>query len=322
MKRLNTVVNAALATLALCTSASAQVVSYTRMPLSNVIARLDQKYGIHIVMKGSLANKPTLPVSFKVGVPGVTTTRLMVIAALADAANVDFQKGFVVSKVPGDQAAPDVPIDTNGWVLFKSKTIPAREAITTVANTDDATVQVSRDVTGDVTFSATTLRASQAAKEIANQTHTVWRAYYALTPASLMAVTPHPFTSFDQAPPPPPPAATPPATTASAPAPGTPATAAIPNATPPATLTQPVPFQYVPSMGYGYGSPYGGYGYGSPYGGYGYGTPFGGGYGYGSPYGGYGGYGSPYGGGVMNILPGTGGYGPFGGYGGPPVTIP
>ncbi len=316
MKRCPTTVALSLAVCLFAGSAHAQTVSYRRLALHNVVTRLMQTYGLDIVLKGSLLDKPNLPITFSVGDPDTTTTRLQIMNALANAAGVDFQKGFVVSKLGANETLPPVQVDTDAFVIFKSKTVPARDAIAIVAGSDNATVQIAPEVTGDVTLSSTTLRTSQAAREIAQQTQTVWRAYYALTPEDIMARSPHPFTYYDTTPPP-----------APASAPVAPTAPAVPTAPAPGTqvvtapgLVAPGPFQYVPSMGYG--SPYGGYGgYG------GYGSPYNTG-GYGSPYGGYGGYGgySPYGGfgggSTVTVLPGTGGYGPFGGYGGPPITFP
>jgi hypothetical protein len=315
MKRsLCTATFSCFAVMALFPVAKADVIAYQRMPLANVISRLNQRFHINIVLKGQIARQPNRLVSFSVGTSDQDTTRVQAVAALANAANVDFQKGFVVSKIPADEAVPDVAIDTGGHVVFQNKTMSAAEAIKIVAATDDATSQVAADVTGKVTFTDTVLLASDAAKQIAQQTHTVWRVYYALMPDDLMAVTPHPNLNFDITLPPP----TDNNDTADNTEPGAPG--APGTAVNPQTGAQ-TPYQYSPSMTspYGYGaSPYG---YGSsPYG-YGYGaSPYG--YGYGSsPYG-YGGYGSsPYGYGGIGVFPSTGGYGPFGGYGGPPVTF-
>ncbi len=286
MKRLSTAAILSLAVLVASASARAETVAYRRVALHNVIAQLRSRYGMDVVLKGRLRDQRERPITFDVGDPDTTTTRLQIMNALSDATGVDFQKGFVVSKAARNETLPSVEVDTNAFVIFKSRTVPVRQAIAIVAGSDNATIQIAPNVTGDVTFSSTTLRAAQAAREIAQQTQTVWHAYYALTPDDMMARGRLPLTYYNTTPP-----AAPPAKTASNPTPDT------PGATSPSTDTAQVPFQYVPPMGYGYGG-YGNGGYGN------------------SPYGGY----SPYG--SVTILPGTGGYGPFGGYGGPPITFP
>ena len=326
----------AAAVLALVGPAVADPVSYDQVPLSNIVAQLGQQYGVNIVLKGNLATDSSRPTTLHVGDPGTTPTRLQAINALANAAGVDFQKGFVVSKMATDDVTPPVKIDSNGYVVFKDKTVPARDAIAEVATTDNATIQVSDDVTGDVTFSKMTLRTSEAAAEIAQQTHTRWRAYYALTPRSMglrgkvvdhnnggQAIVELPFTYYGSK--------EPPAAASSTGADGAPAgTPQNPGLNagnpvgygPVAGGANVAPYSYVSPFGYGqmpftygngysadsFGNPYQTqYGYfGAPNGGYGgYGNNFGG---YGSGYGGYGG---------VSVLPGNGGYGPFGGYGAP-----
>ncbi|MBV9850825.1 MAG: hypothetical protein JO250_14215 [Armatimonadetes bacterium] len=335
MKRRRTafaaITSLAVTILALVSRAGADPIAYDQMPLSNIVAQLGQKYGVSIVLKGELTRDAARPVTFSIGDAGTTPTRLQAINALANAAGVDFQKGFVVSKVASDDVPPPVKIDSNGYVIFKDKTMPARDAITAVATTDSATVQISGDVTGDVTLSKTTLRTAEAAAEIARQTHTRWRAYYALTPRAAaqrgkvvdrndsgQAIVELPFTYYGSKAPE---------------QPNTPANGA--NADQSATGQSPgynpnafayTPYSYVPSLGYGqmpftFGNGYSMDAFGNPYqtqyGGFGLGN---GGYGFGNGGFGNGGFGNGGLGGV-NILPGTGGYGPFGGYGGPPVTF-
>lgn len=329
------------ALLAFAGHAGADPISYDQMPLSNVVAQLGQKYGVSIVMEGALARNPARAVTLHVGDPGTTPTRLQAVNALANAAGVDFQKGIVVSKISSADVPPPVKIDSNGYVIFKDKTVSARDAIAAVATTDNATIQVGDDVTGDVTFPKTTMRTADAAAEIARQTHTRWRVYYALTPhgaAQRGKVVDHndggqsiiqlPFTYYGSKTRPDETVAaaggTVPPNTPGNPAlnvPGTnsgPETFAGPNAGGPGGFNQVTsganvaPYSYVPSFGYGGQMPFtygNGYGY-TPYGGnyqsqYGY---FGGG-GYGG-----GGYGNSNG---VSVLPGTGNYGPFGGYGAP-----
>ena len=249
---------------------------------------------------------------------------------------MDFQKGIVVSKIATDDVPPPVKIDSNGYVIFKDKTVSAREAIAEVATTDNATIQVSDDVTGDVTFPKKTMRTADAAAEIARQTHTRWRVYYALTPNGMalrgkvvdhnnggQAIVQLPFTYYGSK-------TRPDQTVASAAGgtnppntPGNPSLAVSADGSNPVTYAGPnnggpvgfgavsggsaiAPYSYVPSFGYGqmpftYGNSYGYTGYGAPYQ---------------SQYGYFGGGNGGYGNGV-SILPGSGNYGPFGGYGAP-----
>lgn len=317
MKPVAGVAVAALSALVVGASAKADVISYQRAPVANIVSQLDTRYHIHIVVRGPLANVPNHLVSFTVGTTDQPTDRMQAVGAFANAMNMSFLKGFVIDKLPPDETVPKVPIDTSGMVVFQSKTVPVRQAIATVAGTDDATSQVADGVTGTITFTDTTLKSTEAAQEIADQTHTVWRVYYAIEPQAMLAAGPQPNLYFDTNPP----AATNDDTANN--------TANSGNGTNNQTNPQgngaypyvsPLTNPYMSAAANGM-SPYG-YGYGaSPYG-YGYGASP---YGYGaSPYG-YGGYpygymGSPYG--TVGVMPSYGGYGPFGGYGGPPVSFP
>jgi hypothetical protein len=305
MKRYTVTAALSLAALVATVSARAETVAYQRVPLHNVLSQLQSRYGLNIVLKGRLRYETEHPVTFNVGNPDTKTTRLQIMNALSNAEGVDFQKGFVVSKASPNQTRPPVQIDTNAFLILKSKRMSAQQAITLVAGTDNATIQIATNVTGDVTFSSTTLRAAQAAREIAEQTQTVWHAYYALTPENMMASGKLPLTIYDTTPPAPAKTASVPTTTPKGTLPGT-APGAPEIATTPdqgADVTD-IPYQYAPSMDDGYGD--NGYGYDGGYGGYG----------------GYGGGTYGLGGGGVTVLPGSGGYGPFGGYGGPPVSFP
>jgi hypothetical protein len=322
--------------LALAGPAGADPIAFDHAPLSNIVAQLSQQYGVNIVLKGSLAQNPSRAVTLRVGDPGTTPTRLQAMNALANAAGVDFQKGFVVSKIAADDVPPPVKIDSNGYVVFKDKTVSAKDAIAEVATTDNATIQVSDDVAGNVTFTKSTLRTADAAAEIARQTHTRWRVYYALTPRSMglrgkvvdhsndgQAIVELPFTYYGSKSGP---AATGDDTVTAPPnTPQNPALGVGPDNNPGVVFNGPVPggglaqvgggtsvipYSYVSPFTYGYGQmPFT---YGNSYNYNGYGAPYQSQYGYfgGSPYGGY-----PNGG--ISIYPGTGGYGPFGGYGAP-----
>jgi len=87
----------------------------------------------------------------------------------------------VISRA-SDDSAPKPLIDSNAPVNLKSTEMSAEDAINLVANLDGATAQFYSPVSGTVHFSATDLTAQEAAKEVADQTNTVWKAYYALVP--------------------------------------------------------------------------------------------------------------------------------------------
>jgi len=158
-------------------AALAEPLTFSGTPASDAIAQIDQKYGVQLVLRGNL--NPSQAVSFSEGSgPGA---RLVTINNLANALGADFQKVYVLSHAAGDVAS-SVPVDTNADVVFPSATIPAAEAIQRVASVDNATVRLPANLTGNVTLSATTLSAADAAAEIARQTHTRWKAFYALTP--------------------------------------------------------------------------------------------------------------------------------------------
>lgn len=313
---LTVTVSLAATVLALAGRAGADPISYDQAPLSNVVAHLNQQYGINIVLKGGLTQNPGRPVTLSLGDATTTPTRLQVINALANAAGVDFQKGYVVSKMAADDVPPPVKIDTNGYVIFQSTTVPARDAIAAVATTDGATIQIGSDVTGDVTLPKTTMRAADAAAEIARQTHTRWRVYYALTPHGMaqrgkvvdhnnggQAIVELPFTYYGSQSPPEEKVADNGTDNAGA-------TTQTNTNSPTGSATNALPYSYAPALAYPT-TPY--YTYGTGYGMTPFGTP------YPTQYGGFG-YGG-YSGNGVNILPGYGGYGPYGGYGGMPITF-
>jgi hypothetical protein len=109
-------------------------------------------------------------------------------------------------------------------VVFTSRTVPADDAIRTVAAVDGASVQFYVPIDGNVTLSSARLSAPEAAREIAEQTHTLWKAFYAVTPnvhgsvaggkvigrtADGSPIIEIPLETFRVAPPPPTPAAAP-----------------------------------------------------------------------------------------------------------------
>jgi len=142
---------------------------------------LGDKYGVHIVFKGDFS--PDLAVTFSLADADADGARLQAVNALANAVGADFQKTFVISKA--DAGSTNVPadlIDTNAVVAFRSRTVTADDAVRRITGADNAGAQFYGDIGQTVTFSATTLSAREAAREVAAQTHTRWKAFYALLP--------------------------------------------------------------------------------------------------------------------------------------------
>jgi hypothetical protein len=293
---------------------SAKSLSFDSIPVTDAVAQIDKAFGANIVVKPGVDADAL--VSFSVGDISDPGARLEAINDLANALNADYSKVFVISRKTDEATPPDPAIDAVGApVVFTDATVPAADAIRTVARIDDADVQFYSPLHDSVMFTATQMPAEAAAREIARQTHTVWKAYYTFTPRlrgarqSSMAgekiigytaggqpITELPVDTFRAAVNPPPPAEVKPAP----PAAKTPADTAKADAA--AQANQAVPY---PGSPYGYGyygyNPYAGYpGY---YGGYGVTAPMmiGSGVGssfnpYANPYGyGYGAGYSPYG---------------------------
>lgn len=168
---------AALAALS-AASVHADPLSLSSVPALSAASQVGDKFGVGIVYKSDPGLLP--PVTLTVDDADAPGARLQAVNALANAVQSDFTKTFVVSSVDGD--VPEVKTDTNARITFPSVTVSAADAIRTVAAVDNAVVQISPDITGTVTLSAVSLSASDAAKQIAAQTHTRWKAFYALTP--------------------------------------------------------------------------------------------------------------------------------------------
>jgi hypothetical protein len=142
--------------------------------------QIAQKYGVSVVFRGNFDTGRLVNVS--VTDADSTGSRLAAISALGDAVGADFQKTFVISKMAVDQQVPDPPIDATGNIVFPSQTMPARRAIEMVTGVDDATAQFYGGIDGTVTLTSTQESARDAAADIARQTHTRWKAFYALVP--------------------------------------------------------------------------------------------------------------------------------------------
>lgn len=152
--------------------------TYTNRPAGNVVANLSRQYGITIVFRSPV--NASLPVSFSVADADTPSGRLEAVSDLANALGLDFQKVYVVSKVDAGAAVPEVKVDSNGYVVFSSTKVSARDAIQTVAAVDGAIAQVSGAVTGDVILPSRRMSAADAATLIAKQTGTGWKAYYGM----------------------------------------------------------------------------------------------------------------------------------------------
>ncbi len=101
---------------------------------------------------------------------------------LANAANADFQKTYVVSKAPeGSTNVPSEQIDSNAIVAFPQTKLSAEDAVRRIAGADNAVVQIAGPIGDTVTVSATSLSAKAAAREVSAQTHTQWKTFYAMT---------------------------------------------------------------------------------------------------------------------------------------------
>jgi hypothetical protein len=170
-----------IAGMAACSLSSVQAAP---LVLDNVSAldaarQISDQYGVNIVFKGDFGSAK--PVSFTLTDADADGARLEAVNALANAIGADFTKTYVVSKAVGE-TAPALHIDSNASITFPSTTIPISDAVTMVANVDNAIAQVTPDVTGDVTFSATKLTDADAAAQIAKQSNTRWKVFYAMTP--------------------------------------------------------------------------------------------------------------------------------------------
>jgi len=168
--------------LAIPTSAMAesmQSLDVTSAPVADVVSQFHRIFGGNIVIKPGLSTNRA--VSFTVNNVKEPGAAVETVQDLANALGADWQKTFVISRASDDSAAKPL-IDSNAPVNLKSTDMSAEDAINLVANLDGATAQFYSPVSGSVRFSSTDLTAQEAAKEVADQTHTIWKAYYALVP--------------------------------------------------------------------------------------------------------------------------------------------
>jgi hypothetical protein len=170
----------AVALLMAAPQARAESLSFNNEPVSNVIAQMAKQYGINIVLKGDLS--PSHRVSLTVGNVDGPGGVLDAVSTLSNALRADFDKVYVVSKYTGTGDLPPATTDTFAQVVFADTTLPARDAIEAVAAADGAATEIYGTLEGTVTLSDRVLRVPEAASQVQKQTHTRWKAFYALTP--------------------------------------------------------------------------------------------------------------------------------------------
>jgi len=261
---------------------SGNSLNFDSAPVADVVSQFHSTFGGYIVIKPGVNDN--LPVSFSVSSIRQDGAGIETVQDLANALNADWQKSFVISRATSDDTTPTPIIDTKAPLDLSSTTMSAEDAIQLVANADGATVKFYSPVEGTVHFSSRNLTAPQAAREIAEQTHTVWKAYYAIAPrtsrqiplgakvigrtAGGRPILEMPTVTFRT----PPPDVTPPAADQTAANPATAdqtqANAANQNMSNTANPYAANPYLLNPYGMYPYGyNPYGGYGYsGYPYG--------------------------------------------------------
>ena len=199
-----------LAAALLPISAGAAPLVLTNVPARVAAARLGAKYGIGIVLTENAGRPVNVSIEDEDGADDAGA-RLQTVNALANALRLDFTKTIVVSRSALDRAmsagadaaagAPADPdttgaVDSAASVPFGATRLRTREAITLIANVDDAYAQIAGDIGGFVTLSRPTLTVAQAEKEIAKQTGTTWKAVYTLAPRERVASAVSPLIFF------------------------------------------------------------------------------------------------------------------------------
>ena len=159
---------------------SGQSLDFNGTPASNVVAQLNHKYGIFLILKPGI--RPEVPVTFSSAAGTGPESALQAVNQFANALHADYQKVFVVAPANQELDLPTVHVDTDARMTFPALTVSADQAIKDIANADSAEAQVSDSVTGDVTFTSRSLTVRDAANEVESQTHTMWKAYYAILP--------------------------------------------------------------------------------------------------------------------------------------------
>lgn len=153
---------------------------FAHVPARDAAAQITEKYGVNIVFRGTLDTSS--PVTFSVAEGD--GARMQAVISLANAMNADCQKTYVVSKADKDVEISTPKIDTNAIVAFPSRTVTADEAVQRIAGVDSAISQFYGQPGEMVTLSATSLDAREAARQVAQQTHTRWKVFFAITPAA------------------------------------------------------------------------------------------------------------------------------------------
>jgi len=265
----------------------AKSLDFVNAPIVDVVAQFHRTFGGNIIIKpGVNADRNVNFTVSNIREPGAA---IETVQDLANALGTDWQKSFVITQATGDDDVRRPLIDSDAPVVLKSTTMSAQDAIDLVASVDGATTKFYSPVSGTVHFSSMNLTAPQAAREIAAQTHTNWKAFYALAPrtgrsvpmgakvigrtSSGRPILELPTTDFRV--PPPPPAVPAPDTTANA------GNTDGQNNTVAAVPPMPgYPYNYMNPYAFNpygypvYGAPAYGYGPGYGYDPYGYGTGF------------------------------------------------
>jgi hypothetical protein len=179
---LTTAMVGALAVLAASNGpvASASTLVFDATPVTDAVAQIDKLFHITIEIKPGIDADGV--VSFAIADADSPGGRLQAINSLATALGGDYQKVFVVSKIADDSASSDPVIDVDAPVVFSDTDQSAKDAIETVAAIDDANVQFYTPVHGSLMLTDKEMSAPDAARELARQTHTRWKAYYAIIP--------------------------------------------------------------------------------------------------------------------------------------------
>ena len=172
-----------IAGLMLCGSiAFGAPMNFAGIAARDAAAQISDKYGVSFVFRGSVdINRP---VSFSLDDANGQGARMQAVITLANALDADYQKTYVVSKADKNADIVLPKIDTNADVVFPSLTVTAAEAVQRIAGVDSAISQYYGTAGETVTLSATTLGATEAAREVAQQTHTRWKVFFAITPAA------------------------------------------------------------------------------------------------------------------------------------------
>jgi len=167
-------------TISTASAVRASSLVFDQSPVTDAVAQIDKLFHVTVEIKPGVDADGY--VTFTVSDIGKPGSRLQAINALATSLNADYQKIFVVSQIADDSEAADPVLDIDAPVVFSDSDQTAEEAIELVAAIDDARVQFYTPVHGSISLPDKQLSAPDAAGELARQTHTRWKAYYAIIP--------------------------------------------------------------------------------------------------------------------------------------------